>query len=93
MRARLRAFNCARLCDVDEVEPLATHAALECFSSHTGVSFASRTLCGGYEACEEVGTERPSREDLAVCELVVRRCDAGGGSRCGKSLHELGETR
>ena len=50
MRARLRAFNCARLCDVDEVEPL----ALERFSSHTGVGFASCALRYGCEAFEGV---------------------------------------
>ena len=32
-------------------------------------------------------------EGFAVCELVVRRCDAGGGSNCGRSLHGSGETR
>lgn len=66
----LRVFNYARLCDVDEVEHLATRAALECFSSHTGAGFASRTLCDGCEECEQVGSGGRPEEGLAVCELV-----------------------
>jgi hypothetical protein len=50
-----------RVCVTLTVEPLATRAALECFSSHTVVGFASLAKSARCEACEEIGSEKPSR--------------------------------
>jgi hypothetical protein len=85
----LRDFNCARLCDVDEVEPWQpVHWSVSAFTqmsvSHLAL-FARDARCANkWEARDR------AEEGFAVCKLMVRRCDAGWWSSLWKELARIG---